>query len=104
MTANPKPRKRNRRQKYSAAPIAVVPPEADLGPAMLALTPMQRRFVMEFSRGPTAGYGGAISLQGCGLRGNGKFAQSHRTSGFAQSESARRLARGRLQDHPRLSV
>lgn len=60
MTANPKPRKRNRRQKYSAAPIAVVPPEADLGPAMLALTPMQHRFVMEFSRGPTAGYGGAI--------------------------------------------
>ena len=59
MTTPPGPRKRNRRQKYSAAPLAVVPDESDLGPAMLALTPRMRRFVLELCHGPV-GYGSEI--------------------------------------------
>jgi phage terminase small subunit len=53
------PPKRRRRQKYSAAPLATVPDTADLGPAMLALTPKQRQFVMELRHGP-AGYGSEV--------------------------------------------
>src|SRR5712691_8378480 len=53
------PPKRRRRQKYSAAPLATVPDEADLGPAMLKLTARQRQFVMELRHGP-AGYGSEI--------------------------------------------
>jgi phage terminase small subunit len=49
----------HRRRKYSAAPIATVPDEEDLGPCMLACTPKQRRFVLELRNGP-AGYGSEI--------------------------------------------
>ena len=52
--------KRRRRQKYSTAPLA---PDNDAsasyGPAMRALSPMQRRFVLELRHGP-AGYGSEI--------------------------------------------
>jgi hypothetical protein len=51
--------KRRRRRKYSAEPLAAVPDEASLGPAMLALTPKQRQFVLELRHGP-AGYGSEI--------------------------------------------
>jgi phage terminase small subunit len=51
--------KRRRSRKYSAEPLAVVPNDADLGPAMLALTPKQRRFVLELRHGP-AGYGSEV--------------------------------------------
>src|SRR5262245_53850422 len=46
-------------RKYSAAPLAVVPDEADLGPAMRKLTEKQRRFVLELRDGP-AGYGSEV--------------------------------------------
>ena len=60
MTAPPKTRIRRRRpQKYSAAPIAVVPAEDSLGPCMLALTQKQRQFVVELCHGPV-GYGSEI--------------------------------------------
>src|SRR6516162_9166639 len=52
--------KRRRRQKFSTAPMA--PDEdanASYGPAMRALSPMQRRFVLELRHGP-AGYGSEI--------------------------------------------
>jgi hypothetical protein len=55
----PRP-KRRRRQKYSTAPLAPdTEASASYGPAMRALTPMQRRFVLELRHGP-AGYGSEI--------------------------------------------
>ena len=54
-----RPGKRRRRQKYSAEPLAVVPDESELGPAMLKLTPKQRAFVLELRHGP-AGYGSEV--------------------------------------------
>jgi phage terminase small subunit len=51
--------KRHRSQKYSAAPLVGEIDETSLGPAMRALTPKQRRFVLELQRGP-AGYGSAV--------------------------------------------
>jgi len=54
-----RPGKRRRRQKYSAEPLAVVPDESELGPAMLKLTERQRRFVMELKCGPV-GYGSEV--------------------------------------------
>src|SRR5262249_34343613 len=42
--------------KYSSAPLAEMPDEGTLGPAMLALTEKQRRFVLELRAGPK-GYG-----------------------------------------------
>jgi hypothetical protein len=52
--------KRPRRQKYSTAPLAPdTDASASYGPAMRALTPMQRRFVLELRHGP-AGYGSEI--------------------------------------------
>jgi phage terminase small subunit len=51
--------KRRRSQKYSAAPLVGEIDEGSLGPAMRALTPKQRRFVLELQRGP-AGYGSAV--------------------------------------------
>jgi len=54
-----RPKRYNRRRKYSSEPIAVVPPEEDLGPCMLACTPKQRRFVLELRNGP-CGYGSEI--------------------------------------------
>jgi hypothetical protein len=55
----PRP-KRQRRQKYSAEPLAAVPDnDESLGPPMRALTVKQRRFVMELRYGP-AGYGSEV--------------------------------------------
>jgi hypothetical protein len=55
----PRP-KRRRRQKYSTAPLAPdTEATASYGPAMRALSPMQRRFVLELRHGP-AGYGSEI--------------------------------------------
>jgi len=48
--------KRRRSQKYLGVPTVAVPPDEELGPAMLALSPMRRRFVMELATGPS-GYG-----------------------------------------------
>jgi hypothetical protein len=52
-------RKRNRPRKYSSEPLAPEIDESELGPCMLALTPKQRRFVLELRYGP-AGYGSEI--------------------------------------------
>src|SRR5262245_11038244 len=51
--------KRRRSQKFSGTPLVGEINEAELGPAMRALTPKQRRFVLELQRGP-AGYGSAV--------------------------------------------
>src|SRR5262245_32449947 len=63
MTAQPaqderKP-KRFRRRKYSSAPLAVMPDVESMGPALRALTPKQRRFILELRDGPS-GYCSAI--------------------------------------------
>jgi phage terminase small subunit len=50
---------KRRTRKYSSKPMVVVPPDSELGPAMLALTPIRRRFVMELANGPT-GYGSHV--------------------------------------------
>jgi hypothetical protein len=55
----PPVRKRHRRRKYSSEPLATVPPESELGPAMLRLTEKQRRFVLELKLGPV-GYGSEV--------------------------------------------
>jgi phage terminase small subunit len=52
-------RKKNRPQKYAAAPLVGAIIESELGPAMLACTEKQRRFVLELQHGP-AGYGSEI--------------------------------------------
>lgn len=51
--------KRRRSRKYSAEPVALMPDEAALGPAMLALNEQQRKFVLEYVNGPSLGYGAA---------------------------------------------
>jgi phage terminase small subunit len=51
--------KRHRSRKYSAEPLVAAIPESELGPAMLACTERQRRFVLELRHGP-AGYGSEI--------------------------------------------
>src|SRR5262245_18621689 len=55
----PSVRKRNRPPKYSSAPLAVVPDDADLGERMRKLTVKQRRFVIELHCGP-CGYGSEV--------------------------------------------
>jgi phage terminase small subunit len=57
--AAPAKPKRHRSQKYPGVPTVTVPPDEELGPAMLALTPMRRRFVMELATGPS-GYGSEV--------------------------------------------
>jgi hypothetical protein len=52
--------KRYRRIKYSAKPVASVPDEASLGPAMKALSPRLRQFVLELSAGPVGDYGSSV--------------------------------------------
>jgi phage terminase small subunit len=70
MTKSPIARKRHRRRKYSSEPLATVPPESDLGPAMLRLTEKQRRFVLELKLGPV-GYGSEVrAARAAGYRGN----------------------------------
>jgi uncharacterized protein with GYD domain len=55
----PRP-KRRRSRKYSAEPLAVIPENHEsLGPAMQALTPKARRFVLELASGPD-GYGSLV--------------------------------------------
>lgn len=62
--------KRYRSQKYPGVPTAVVPPDDELGPAMLALTPRRRQFVMELARGPM-GYGSEVrAARAAGYSGN----------------------------------
>lgn len=51
--------KRVRRQKYSAEPLATIPDEAAMGPAMRALPPKYRIFVYEVAAGIT-GYGAIV--------------------------------------------
>jgi phage terminase small subunit len=60
-TEQPRPARpqRFRRRKYSAKPLATVPDVDALGPAMLACTPKQRRFVAELAAGPL-GYGSEV--------------------------------------------
>src|ERR1700746_726541 len=51
--------KRHRRRKYDATPLVAEIDVSRLGPAMMALTPKQRRFVLELRYGP-AGYGSEV--------------------------------------------
>jgi hypothetical protein len=51
--------KRRRSRKYAAIPTVSVPDESELGPAMLALSPKRRLFVLELANGP-GGYGSEI--------------------------------------------
>jgi hypothetical protein len=63
MTAQPaederKP-KRFRSRKYASTPLAVMPDVESMGPALRALTPKQRRLILELRDGPS-GYGSII--------------------------------------------
>jgi phage terminase small subunit len=51
--------KRRRSRKYAAIPTVSVPDESELGPAMLALSPKRRLFVLELANGP-GGYGSEV--------------------------------------------
>jgi phage terminase small subunit len=68
--AKPKPR-RYRRQKYSGAPLApAVEDMESYGPCMLALTPLQRKFVRELQLGPI-GYGSEVrAVKAAGYSGS----------------------------------
>jgi hypothetical protein len=69
MTAPAKP-KRRRSQKYPGVPTVAVPPDEELGPAMLELPPRRRAFVMELATGP-AGYGSEIrAARAAGYQGD----------------------------------
>jgi phage terminase small subunit len=62
--------KRRRSRKYAAIPTVAVPDESELGPAMLALSPKRRLFVLELANGP-AGYGSEIrACRAAGYSGN----------------------------------
>ena len=50
---------RRRSQRYPGIPTVAVPPDDQLGPAMLALNQNQRRFVLELATGPS-GYGSEV--------------------------------------------
>jgi len=49
----------NRRRKYSSERLAKLPAVADMGPAVRALTDLQRRFLFEWHQGPS-GYGAIV--------------------------------------------
>jgi hypothetical protein len=59
VAAPPAKPKRRRSQKYPGVPTVAMPPDEELGPCMLALSPMRRRFVMELATGPS-GYGSEV--------------------------------------------
>jgi hypothetical protein len=64
--------KRRRARKYPGIPTVTVPDESDLGPCMLALTPIRRRFVMELANGP-GGYGSEVrAARAAGFSGGQK--------------------------------
>ena len=84
-------RKRNRRRKYSAAPLVMGEIDASsLSPAMLAITPKQRRFVLELRYGP-AGYGSEV--------------RAARAAGFGtptSSDNAMKVEAHRTLHHPKV--
>jgi phage terminase small subunit len=81
--------KRHRRRKFSAEPTVEVPPEEDLGPAMLACTPKQRRFVLELRNG-AAGYGSEVrAVRAAGYSG---------TDASLRVEAHRLLHNDKVQD------
>jgi len=51
--------KRCRSRKYSSTPLAVMPDVESMGPALRALSPRRRRFILELRDGPS-GYGSVI--------------------------------------------
>jgi hypothetical protein len=55
----PRPAKRHRSRKYSSTPLAVMPDVESMGPALRALSPKARRFILELRDGPS-GYGSII--------------------------------------------
>jgi len=77
VTEQPAKPKRRRSQKYSGIPTVAVPPDEELGPAMLALSPIRRRFVMELANGPS-GYGSDV--------------HAARAAGFAGDDATLRTA------------
>jgi hypothetical protein len=82
----PKP-KRHRSRKYSAEPLVGVIIESDLGPAMLALSEKQRRFVLELQHGP-AGYGSEV--------------RAARAAGYAGNDDVLRAAAYKTLHHPKV--
>lgn len=79
--------KRHRSRKFSAEPLVVAIPEAELGPAMLACNERQRRFVLELRHGP-AGYGSEI--------------RAARAAGCRGTDAAIRVTAHRLIHHPKV--
>jgi hypothetical protein len=87
-TAAKPARKRYRRQKYSAEPIAKVPPPEEWGPALAALTDLQRKFVLELHASPK-GYGSGVRAA--------KAAGYAPSDGSLRAEAARTLANPKVQ-------
>jgi len=88
--------------KYSSAPLVeTLPDESELGPAMLALTEKQRRFVLELRLGPS-GRGStvrAVKAAGYGVPGSKDWyfrVQAHRLLYDIKIQEALREVGGRL--------
>jgi hypothetical protein len=59
-----------KRQVYSGDPTVALPPDSELGEAMLALTPLRRKFVWELACEPS-GYGSEVrAARAAGFAGN----------------------------------
>jgi len=92
--------KRRRSQKYPGVPTVTVPPDDELGPAMLALTPMRRRFVMELATGPSpSGYGSDVrAARAAGYSGDDAAIKvsAHKALHNAKVQEALREVGGKL--------
>lgn len=90
--------KRHRSQKYPGVPTVTVPPDDELGPAMLALSPTRRRFVMELAHGPS-GYGSDVrAARAAGYTGDDGAVKvsAHKALHNAKVQEALREVGGKL--------
>jgi hypothetical protein len=84
--------KRVRRQKYPATPLAEMPDEASMGPAVKALSPQNRVFVYELAVGPS-GYGALVRAVRVA-----KFCTPTSSNESVQAHAGRTLHRADVQE------
>ena len=81
--------KRRRSRKYAAIPTVSVPDESELGPAMLALSPKRRLFVLELANGP-GGYGSEI--------------RACRAAGYSGGDATLKTAASKIVHHDKVQA
>jgi phage terminase small subunit len=85
--APPAKPKRRRSQKYPGIPTVTVPADDELGPCMLALTTLQRRFVLELASGPS-GYGSEV--------------RAARAAGYSGDDASVRVLANKVLHNPKV--